>query len=96
MKNYPIHIFLGLLDLPEPLEKMCFCLIGFVFDEEGQMNYNEVRKTLGEEMKMNYILVGSVILLIILATMQYSLNKIILLLREIKEILMQIQMKDKL
>ncbi|WP_157064971.1 hypothetical protein [Thermotalea metallivorans] len=45
---------------------------------------------------MNYILVGSVILLIILATMQYSLNKIILLLREIKEILMQIQMKDKL
>lgn len=45
---------------------------------------------------MNYMLVGSVILLIILATMQYSLNKMILLLREIKEILMQIQMKDKL
>jgi hypothetical protein len=44
---------------------------------------------------MNYILVCGVIFFIILMTMQYSLNRIILLLREIKDIIRDLQLRDK-
>ncbi len=65
-----------------------------MFEGEGKMNYNGVNNT-EEETRMNYILVCGVIFFIILMTMQYSLNKIILLLREIKDILRDIQPRDK-
>ncbi|SHJ74134.1 MULTISPECIES: hypothetical protein [Geosporobacter] len=45
---------------------------------------------------MNYILVGAVILLIILVTIQYSLNKIIMLLKEIRDLLYKLDIKDKI
>ncbi len=41
-----------------------------------------------------YIIVGAVILLIILTSIQYSLNQVLLLLREIKHILYNINNKD--
>ncbi len=44
---------------------------------------------------MNYILVGAVVILIILVTIQYSLNKIILLLKEIRDLLYKLDIKDK-
>jgi len=44
---------------------------------------------------MNYYLVGAIVLLIILMTIQYSLNKIILLLKEIKNLLYTFNTKDK-
>lgn len=44
---------------------------------------------------MNYYLVGAIVLLIILMTIQYSLNKIILLLKEIKNLLYTLNSKDK-
>ena len=43
---------------------------------------------------MNYYLVGTIVLLIILMTIQYSLNKIILLLKEIKHLLKNLYNKD--
>ncbi|MBB6217073.1 hypothetical protein HNQ80_003179 [Anaerosolibacter carboniphilus] len=45
---------------------------------------------------MNYILICVVIFFIILITMQYSLNRIIILLKEIKDILRTLQARDKL
>lgn len=45
---------------------------------------------------MNYILICAVIFFIILITMQYSLNRIIILLKEIKDILRTLQARDKL
>ncbi|SET48658.1 hypothetical protein SAMN05660297_02534 [Natronincola peptidivorans] len=45
---------------------------------------------------MNYgnLIVGGAILLIILISIQYSINKIIVLLKDIKEILSKIQRND--
>ena len=43
---------------------------------------------------MNYYLVGTIVLFIILITIQYSLNRIIVLLKEIKDILYRINLKD--
>lgn len=45
---------------------------------------------------MNYILVGAVILFIILVTIQYSLNKIMMLLKEIRDLLYKLDIKDKI
>ncbi|QXM05564.1 hypothetical protein [Crassaminicella indica] len=45
---------------------------------------------------MNYWVIGGAILFIILISMQYSLNKIIVLLKEIKEILYRLDIKDKI
>ncbi|WIF94243.1 hypothetical protein [Caminicella sporogenes] len=42
---------------------------------------------------MKYWIVGAVILLIILTSIQYSLNKIIVLLKEIKDILYRLYNK---
>ncbi len=44
---------------------------------------------------IHYIIVGAVILLIILTTIQYSLNQIIVLLKEIKQILYKLYNLDK-
>ncbi len=43
---------------------------------------------------MNYTLIAIVIFFIILITIQYSLNRIILLLKEIKDLLYKINIKD--
>jgi len=43
---------------------------------------------------MNYFLIGGIILLIILVSMQYSLNRILVLLKEIKDILYRLNLKD--
>ncbi|TCO73672.1 hypothetical protein [Marinisporobacter balticus] len=45
---------------------------------------------------MNYWVVGGMIFFIILITIQYSLNKIILLLKEIKELLYKLDIKDRI
>ena len=55
-------------------------------------NWKEVL-LIGSDM-MNYYLVGTIVLLIILMTIQYSLNKIILLLKEIKHLLKNLYNKD--
>lgn len=43
---------------------------------------------------MNYMLIGGIILFIILGTIQYSLNKMIILLKEIKDILYRLNIKN--
>ncbi|MFT9496893.1 hypothetical protein [Anaerosolibacter sp.] len=43
---------------------------------------------------MNYILIAVIIFFIILITMQYSLNKIIVLLKEIKDLLRTLHTKE--
>ncbi|WZL74458.1 hypothetical protein QBE52_06880 [Clostridiaceae bacterium 35-E11] len=43
---------------------------------------------------MNYWMIGWAILLIILVSIQYSLNKIIMLLKEIKNVLYRLNVKD--
>ncbi|MEW9125041.1 MAG: hypothetical protein AB2421_20185 [Thermotaleaceae bacterium] len=45
---------------------------------------------------MNYLFIGAAVLFIILVTIQYSLNRIILLLKEIRDILYKIDIDDKL
>ncbi|WP_168198300.1 hypothetical protein [Crassaminicella thermophila] len=44
---------------------------------------------------MNYWVVGGAILFIILVSIQYSLNKIVVLLKEIKDILYRLDIKEK-
>ncbi|WP_300303781.1 hypothetical protein [Anaerosolibacter sp.] len=43
---------------------------------------------------MNYILIAVIIFFVILITMQYSLNKIIVLLKEIKDLLRTLHTKE--
>ncbi|MDF2548495.1 MAG: hypothetical protein K0R93_3393 [Anaerosolibacter sp.] len=57
------------------------------------MNYNGF-KDLEEEIQMNYILIAVIIFFVILITMQYSLNKIIVLLKEIKDLLRTLHTKE--
>ncbi|QZY56255.1 hypothetical protein [Crassaminicella profunda] len=45
---------------------------------------------------MNYWVIGGTIFFVILISIQYSLNKIIVLLKEIKEILYRLDVKDRL
>ncbi len=47
-------------------------------------------------MKVYYNIVFSIIVIIILISIQYSINKIITLLREIKNILIELKIKDRL
>lgn len=65
----------------------------FLFDGKSEMNYNGF-KDLEEEIQMNYILIAVIIFFIILITMQYSLNKIIVLLKEIKDLLRTLHTKE--
>lgn len=44
---------------------------------------------------MYYKFIGAFILLIILTSIQYSLNKVVILLREIKEILYRLDKENK-
>ncbi len=44
---------------------------------------------------MDYILVGGVILFIILISIQYTLNKIVILLKQIKDILYKLDIKER-
>lgn len=57
------------------------------------MNYNGF-KDLEEEIQMNYILIAVIIFFVILITMQYSLNKMIVLLKEIKDLLRTLHTKE--
>jgi hypothetical protein len=43
---------------------------------------------------MNYMLIAVIIFFVILITMQYSLNKIIVLLKEIKDLLRTLHTKE--
>ncbi|WP_187296232.1 hypothetical protein [Tepidibacter mesophilus] len=47
-------------------------------------------------MKIYYEPIVWMIVIIILMSIQYSINKIIILLRDIKEVLVQLRMKDRL
>lgn len=46
-------------------------------------------------MKVYYNIVFAIILMVILISIQYSMNKIIILLREIKNILLELKIKDR-
>lgn len=45
---------------------------------------------------MNYWIIGGTVIFVILFTMQYSLNRIIVLLKEIRDILYNLDIKDKI
>ncbi|MCT4604868.1 MAG: hypothetical protein N4A64_01995 [Marinisporobacter sp.] len=45
---------------------------------------------------MNYWVIGGAIFLVILISIQYALNKMIVLLREIKEILYRLDTKNRI
>ncbi|WP_199872962.1 hypothetical protein [Inediibacterium massiliense] len=45
---------------------------------------------------MNYWIVGGIIFFIILVSIQYSLNKMIVLLKEIRDILYRLDTKDRI
>ncbi|MCT4621708.1 MAG: hypothetical protein N4A62_20260 [Marinisporobacter sp.] len=45
---------------------------------------------------MNYWVIGGAIFFVILISIQYSLNKMIVLVKEIKEILYRLDMKDRI
>ncbi|SHJ84469.1 hypothetical protein [Tepidibacter formicigenes] len=47
-------------------------------------------------MKIHYNVVVWIMLIIILMSIQYSINKVIVLLKDIKNILIQLKMKDRL
>jgi hypothetical protein len=65
------------------------------FTEYNKKAYNKGKRKIGVK-KMNYWVIGGAIFFVILISIQYSLNKMIVLVKEIKEILYRLDMKDRI